>query len=465
MNTRQLTQWLQEPETLSREAGAQLEALTRTFPYFQTAHLLYIKTLHNESSFLYNNQLKTTAAYAGNRRVLYELITRKSQPAPKESELQIVHSTPTEINQSLPRSESALVVENPVVQPEFPKKRFVNRDDEWEAGMVRQLQLLHHWRNQPESESPALSNTATPVPEQKQPEVPSSPLPPAADEINTLLYVLVEPGTWEDGGEQPEQESETGSQSESLSWDIRPAADSETKEQKSILQESTFSIPVVPQDPVEQDILLEAINASIRQEVDDRWPSPSELQPRQSLPETEVKVETSQPPVQDEVKRDDEPIIVQNHSDVNTADTPISFSEWLRRQSSSTTENSTQVAEQFDGLAQKGEIEQTEIDTNEGIEHIPSDKQLILDRFIREEPRIQPNKNKFYNPVNMARQSVQENDTFITETLARIYAKQGNFVKAIRTYQKLSLKFPEKSSYFAALIEELKRTPKQPYSK
>ncbi|MGL5890600.1 MAG: hypothetical protein ACRC3B_11980, partial [Bacteroidia bacterium] len=70
------------------------------------------------------------------------------------------------------------------------------------------------------------------------------------------------------------------------------------------------------------------------------------------------------------------------------------------------------------------------------------------------------NKNKFYNPVNMAKQSVQESDEFITETLARIYVKQGNLSKAIRAYQKLSLKFPEKSTYFAALIEELKRTPK-----
>src|SRR5882757_1191241 len=78
MNTQQLIGWMKNPGALGKEASAQLDTLTQTFPYFQTAHLLYIKSLHNENSFLYNNQLKVSAAYVTNRKVLYELITKKN---------------------------------------------------------------------------------------------------------------------------------------------------------------------------------------------------------------------------------------------------------------------------------------------------------------------------------------------------------------------------------------------------
>lgn len=47
-----------------------------------------------------------------------------------------------------------------------------------------------------------------------------------------------------------------------------------------------------------------------------------------------------------------------------------------------------------------------------------------------------------------------ENEELITETLAGIYFQQKNYDKALSSYKKLSLKYPEKSSYFAALIEE-----------
>ncbi|MFN6090785.1 MAG: hypothetical protein ACK44N_00015 [Bacteroidota bacterium] len=91
----------------------------------------------------------------------------------------------------------------------------------------------------------------------------------------------------------------------------------------------------------------------------------------------------------------------------------------------------------------------------------PDHHSKIIDRFIQEEPRIMPIKATIYNPVNMARKSTIQPDDVVTETLAMIYAQQGNFEKAIAFYEKLSLKFPEKSVYFATLIQELKNKQNQ----
>ena len=44
---------------------------------------------------------------------------------------------------------------------------------------------------------------------------------------------------------------------------------------------------------------------------------------------------------------------------------------------------------------------------------------------------------------------------FCTETLAAIYADQGYFAEAKKIYSRLILRFPEKSAYFASLIEKL----------
>ena len=52
--------------------------------------------------------------------------------------------------------------------------------------------------------------------------------------------------------------------------------------------------------------------------------------------------------------------------------------------------------------------------------------------------------------------SPSEFTDFCTETLAQIYADQGYPEQARQIYSRLSLRFPEKSAYFAALIEKLK---------
>lgn len=90
-----------------------------------------------------------------------------------------------------------------------------------------------------------------------------------------------------------------------------------------------------------------------------------------------------------------------------------------------------------------------------------NDFESILDKFIRENPRISRGKAEFYNPVNMAKQSVEDNDELVTETLANVYYKQGHYKKAIRAYEKLCLIYPHKMTYFASLIQKIKTETKE----
>jgi len=84
-------------------------------------------------------------------------------------------------------------------------------------------------------------------------------------------------------------------------------------------------------------------------------------------------------------------------------------------------------------------------------------KNEIIDEFIKNEPSISRPKAEFYDPVDKAKESIVDNENIVSETLAGIFYDQGHLQKAIKIYQKLSLKFPEKSSYFAALIKKAEK--------
>jgi hypothetical protein len=94
------------------------------------------------------------------------------------------------------------------------------------------------------------------------------------------------------------------------------------------------------------------------------------------------------------------------------------------------------------------------------VERIKKEKnEQLIDQFITGElKRVKPKDALKINENQLVvKESLNSNSIPVSETLAKIYAKQGNFPKAIHVYHQLSLAFPEKKSFFALQIQDLKK--------
>ncbi len=85
----------------------------------------------------------------------------------------------------------------------------------------------------------------------------------------------------------------------------------------------------------------------------------------------------------------------------------------------------------------------------------PDTKALIHGFIQQAAPQAPIKKTEFFNPQQAAKRSLEDHADLVTETLARIYEKQGNHVKAITAYERLAVKHPERSAYFRALAKGL----------
>lgn len=404
---------VKNPASATADAQPLLREVENGYPYFQSVKVLLVKALHNEGDIAFDKTLKRVAAAIPDRRRLFE-----------------------------------------VIHPEESAEHRAEKEEVGEERVVSSEEITPEIEETPIAETPAIAEEPAvetpPVVEQLVAE--EKPVEPAAEEprVTAIKPIII--------SEEKElkSENEIGERRE------------EIPVMEEIVAEEVKSVPPAVA-PVEVKAEEKAGPTAIKPIVIDMGDTSKKEEEPVFIVEPEPVVEDSLPAFVPEIdylsllaneptkeeehpvptsieETEEEAVIVEEAAkvvvEVKPVETPpsnLSFGDWLHFIKDHTVPQAKAITKE-----QKVEAEKP-------------DPNVLINKFIAAEPRIVPQKAEFFSPANASRKSMMDDEEIVSETLAKVYAAQGNIPKAIRIYEKLSLLNPEKSTYFAAQIEFLKQ--------
>ncbi len=130
-----------------------------------------------------------------------------------------------------------------------------------------------------------------------------------------------------------------------------------------------------------------------------------------------------------------------------------SFMEWLQLSAAKPVEEKKAAKNELAKIPENMEFPLAE-------ESVRKKKFDMIDRFLEDNPKIVP-KEQGVAKIDISESTKMDSEELMTETLARVYLEQKKYKKALQAYKILSLKYPEKSSFFASRIKAVKQLQKE----
>ena len=411
MNRDKFIEYLKKPETLGGDHADDIRGVLQQYPYFQTAHMLLVKTLSNLQDLKFGNQLKISAAHIGDRHILFNLV--------HQHQYSLKPVVPGIGEDFVPIAVTGLL-------------RPPGTDDSGStAGDDIASVVPASWENQTgshgkepidkeEVETSLADRIMKEIEQYKKSTASLDPVAPAenliaGDPSSAVADLSNNPVINDDNEEKDNKDgSEETDSADDPDYSLRLSNDVLLLDEK-----------VVPVD-------MDAEQADLS-EWEITGPADPDLLEIDKSPGLQGEEDGQQ--IKDHENDDEKKN--RNVTPVSDADAH-SFSEWLDLfQPVPDTESTS------------GQIDQA----------VKSQGYDLIDRFLREKPRIEPRSplDEDGTPPDLSVSDTTENDEFFTETLARIYVQQKHYKKAIYAYEKLCLRFPKKYSYFADQIDEIKR--------
>jgi len=382
---------------VDRDMLKEINELVSVFPYFQTAHLLLLKGLKENSDVKFENQLKNSAIYIADREVLYRLLQvspdQLASDMEKVPEARDVGSdTPISISENFDNIKPAVIAplsDHPDTVSDVPS----TAGSEIEPRPV----TIEASAGETGKEEEALGGSEHEVPPEFQPVPEPSLLNESIDSEQTVI--------------------ESAKNSEDLINEFEKGT--VEGEAIKVSEESSQSTVIISQESDSGDTFSSLF--IINKETGDVEEKIFYMDPGFSVDDPEL---LSSP----------EGTVPKEHEPEPAGEPEMGSGE---------------IYEFLPEPAGRSEIPEKQSQAD------------LIDKFIQSNPRIEPSREKSDVPVeDLSQPFTEEKGGFVTETLARIYINQGYYSKATEIYEKLSLKFPEKSDYFASQIERIKENYK-----
>ena len=472
---------MESPSKLNEETLPFIVEIVKAFPFFQTSQVLYAKNLNNIKSIHYQNQLKKTAAYSADRKVIYHLLIQE------------------ELTAKINKFEDELTNANKE-NTKIPEDIFIEEKENIElpAGNLEEV-LIENELNKPEAIAPNLETKTEPFiepeleEEQKEEKVENTNQNDSWGKIQKDIESFINKyGKGEDENKniKPDDKKEDSIDDTFIKSIIDQSLDQNQEEK--IIPEDNIKSETLNQDitdkpetlseayqaekaetdkseisDIEKEILTEAVYASIEMDILNNISTDDSKNENQEAEENSFESELSEENNNKKIEEEKDKLTTANY-DIKENH---SFSDWLKIISKKEKTKNEPSADRVADLTSSTKITEPQIkpvieskivdksNNDESKKNKTNRKSSrdIIENFIKEDPKIsKPKKTDFFSPVNMARISVVEDSSFVTETLAKIYEKQGNYGKAINAYENLILKYPEKNVYFAGRIEAIK---------
>jgi hypothetical protein len=226
--------------------------------------------------------------------------------------------------------------------------------------------------------------------------------------------------------------------------------------------------PIVESTPIIKGPTPTFFDEVVEEEIPEVRVEPIEESIYNSLQEVSTVV-FEEVPVIEESKEIEEPKEIAVSETVKTAEENLeigkpldfsanekhSFQEWLQLAKTEPIDRSKDTPEESESI-QKTESTIEKVAEPETIDEEKKKKAEIINKFIEANPKISPIKQTAIVPAVQLDSNNEENSYLMTETLARVYLEQKKYTKAIQAYEILILKYPEKISFFADRISDIK---------